>query len=135
MKYRISTLAQTILLVIFAGVLFPIIFSVTDRLLRTIFSELNATLLTVASFSWLLIFYYFGIKLSVGYIVKEFEITQEKRLFAYSNLGFSVMSLLFYVSLLSYSWLSNLVWGSFYLITIGMFYWISSKELLDNKNL
>jgi len=130
MKYRISTLALTILLVIFAGVLFPVIFSVTDRFLRTLFSGLHPTALTIASFSWLLLFYYFGIKLSIGYIAKEFEVQHKKRLFAYSNLGFSAMSMLFYVSLLSYSWLSNLVWGSFYLITIGLFYWISSKELL-----
>ncbi len=121
---------MTILLVIFAGVLFPIIFSVTDRLLRTLFSELHPVALTIASFAWLLLFYYFGIKLSVGYVVKEFDVEDKKALFTYSNLGFSAISMLFYISLLSYSWLSNLVWGSFYLITIALFYWISSKEFL-----
>lgn len=132
MKYRLSTPALAIILVIFAGVLFPVIFSVTDKMLRTLFSALHPTVLTAASFAWLLFFYFYGIKFSIEYIIRQFEISEKEKLFRYSNLGFSAMSMLFYASLVSYSWLSNVIWGSFYLIVIYFFYRLSSNELLTD---
>ncbi len=133
MKYKVSTPALAIILVIFAGVLFPVIFSMTDRLLRTALSDMNPTLLTAASFTWLLFFYFYGIKFSIEYIIRQFEISENQKLFRYSNIGFTAMSMLFYASLISPSWFSNIVWGSFYFITIGLFYWLSSKALLSSS--
>ena len=130
MKYPLSTPALAIILVIFSGVLFPVIFSVTDKMLRTLFTGLHPTVLTILSFIWLLFFYYYGIKFSIEYIIRQFEISEKEKLFRYSNLGFSAMCMLLYASLVSYSWLSNIIWGSFYLIVIYFFYRLSSAKLL-----
>jgi len=101
----------------------------TDKLLRTLLVDLNPTILMVLSFSWLLLFYFYGIKFSVEYIAREFEIESTKDLFTYSNIGFTLISALFYYSLVSASFVSNIVWGSFYLVTIAFFYYLSNKEL------
>lgn len=87
----------------------------------------------VASFSWLLILYFFGIKFSLEYINRQFEIADKEKLFKYSNLAFTAVSVLFYTSLVSASLLSNILWGVFYLCTIGLFYSLSSKKLLKQN--
>ncbi len=132
MKYRLSSAALAIILVIFAGVLFPVVFSVTDKLLRTVLSGMHPAVLTMASFIWLLFFYYYGIKLSLEYIIRQFEISNREKVFKYSNIGFTAMSMLFYASLISFSWVSNIIWGIFYLCTIFFFYRLSSKHLLND---
>ncbi|HIC45113.1 MAG TPA: hypothetical protein EYO73_12795 [Sulfurimonas sp.] len=128
MKQKLSTPVLTSILLISSGVVFPLIFTMTDKLLRTVLVELNPLVLMIASFLWLLIFYFYGIKFSVDYLAREFEIEDKQKLFTYSNIGFTLISLAFYSSLLSVSMLSNIVWGSFYLCTIGFFYYLSSKE-------
>ncbi len=130
MKPTLSLPVLTAIIVLSSGVIFPILFSITDRLLRELFSELHPTLLLIASFTWLLILYFYGIKFSLEYVTRQFDISDRDRLFKYSNIGFSAVAVLFYASLLSTSVLSNILWGCFYLITIGLFYWLSSKELL-----
>jgi len=131
-KLQLSLPALTTILVLSAGFVFPIIFSITDKLLRTVFSEFNPTVLMIASFSWLLFFYFFGIKFSLEYITRQFEVSDAKKLFLYSNISFTAISLLFYASLVSASVFSNVLWGVFYLLTIGFFYFLSSKELLSS---
>lgn len=133
MKYRLSTSALTVILVFSAGFVFPLIFSITDRLLRELFWALEPTVLLIASFSWLLLFYYYGIKFSLEYVTRQFDIEDNKKLFNYSNIAFAAVSFLFYTSLISASLLSNVLWGSFYLITIGFFYLLSSKALSDTS--
>jgi len=129
MKQKLSTPLLTFLLLISSGVVFPIIFTMTDKLLRTLLVELNLMVLLVASFAWLLLFYFYGIKFSLEYIVRQFEIEDRHKLFTYSNIGFALISIFFYASLISTSLLSNMVWGCFYLIIIGFFYFLSSKIL------
>jgi len=129
-KQKLSVPALSTVIVLSSGVIFPIIFSVTDQLLRELFSAFHPTLLLLASFSWLLIFYFYGIKFSLEYVTRQFEVSDRDRLFKYSNIGFSTIAVLFYISLLSSSLLSNMLWGSFYLTTIGFFYRLSFKELL-----
>jgi len=129
-KQKLSIPVLSTVLVLSAGIIFPIIFSITDRLLRELFSAFHPTLLLAASFSWLLIFYFYGIKFSLEYITRQFEVSDKDKLFKYSNIGFSAVAILFYASLISASLLSNMLWGSFYLAAIGIFYWLSSKELL-----
>lgn len=119
------------ILVLVSGLVFPVLFSITDRLLRELFSALHPTLLLIASFSWLLLLYFYGIKFSLEYVGRQFEISDRDRLFKYSNIGFTAISVLFYASLLSASVLSNVLWGSFYLAVIVLFYRLSSKELLE----
>jgi hypothetical protein len=131
LKQRLSTPVLTSILVLSAGVIFPIIFSLTDKILRTLLVDLDPVILMFSSFAWLLLFHFFGIKFSIEYITRQFELTEKKRLFKLSNISFFVVSLFFYSFLISASWLSNLIWGSFYLTTIGFFYWLSSKELLN----
>jgi len=128
-KYRLSTSALTVILIFSAGFVFPIIFSITDRLLRGLFSALEPTLLLIASFSWLLVLYYYGIKFSLEYVTRQFEIEDSSKLFTYSNIAFTAVCILFYASLVSTSLLSNMLWGTFYLIVIGFFYYLSSKAL------
>ena len=130
MKLQLSTPALTIILVLFAGIVFPIIFSIIDKLLRSLFIEIEPTILMSFSFSWLLFFYYYGIKFSIEYIVDQFEIDAPDKLFNYSNLSFASIAVLFYMSLISAYWLSNVLWGGFYLATIGFFYYLSSQKLL-----
>ncbi len=130
MKLRLSTPASAIILVLFAGIVFPIIFSIIDKLLRSLLIEIEPIVLMFSSFLWLLVFYYYGIKFSVEYIVEQFEVGETERLFNYSNLGFASVAVLFYTSLISAYWLSNILWGSFYLCTIGFFYYLSSQKLL-----
>ena len=130
MKPKLSLSALTTIIVLSSGIVFPIIFTVTDRLLRELFSALHPTLLLIASFSWLLFFYFYGIKFTLEYITRQFEISDRDSLFTYSNIGFSAVAVVFYASLISASVLSNILWGCFYLVTIGFFYWLSSKELL-----
>ena len=127
MKQKLSIPILTSILLISSGVIFPLIFSMTDKLLRTFLVEINSLLLTVLSFTWLLLFYFYGIKFSVEYINREFEVEDGKKLFTYSNIGFTLISLAFYSSLISSSLLSNMIWGSFYLLTIGFFYFLSAK--------
>lgn len=134
MRQILSVPALSTILVLSAGIVFPIIFTVTDRLLRELFSAFHPTLLLLASFSWLLLFYFYGIKFSLEYITRQFEITERDKLFRYSNIGFSIVAVFFYASLVSASLLSNMLWGSFYLLTIGFFYRLSSKELLEPSN-
>lgn len=129
MKHRLSTPVLTAILVLSAGFVFPLIFSITDKLLRELFYAFDPTLLTISSFSWLLLFYFYGIKFSLEYINRQFEISDKDRLFKYSNISFALVSLLFYSSLISTSLLSNMLWGGFYLVSIGFFYALSSKEL------
>ena len=133
MKHALSTPALTAILVLSAGFVFPIIFSITDRLLRELFSAFDPTLLMIASFSWLLVLYFFGIKFSLEYINRQFEIADKDKLFTYSNIVFAAIAVLFYASLVSTSLLSNILWGGFYLCTIGFFYILSSKELLKQN--
>jgi len=121
-KQKLSVPALSTVLVLSSGVIFPIIFSVTDRLLRELFSAFHPTLLLLASFSWLLIFYFYGIKFSLEYVIRQFEVSDKEKLFKYSNIGFSAVAVLFYTSLISASLLSNMLWGGFYLATIGFFY-------------
>jgi len=129
MKQKLSTPILTLILLLSAGVVFPFIFTMTDKLLRTVFVELNPLVLMGLSFAWLLLFYFYGIKFSLEYISRQFEITEPKKFFTYSNIGFTLISLAFYASLISPSLLSNMIWGCFYLSTIGFFYFLSSKEL------
>lgn len=129
MKQKLSTPALTSILLISSGVIFPIIFTMTDKLLRTVLVELNPIVLMVLSFAWLLLFYFYGIKFSLEYISRQFTIEEPKKLFTYSNIGFALISLAFYASLISSSLLSNMIWGCFYLSTLGFFYLLSSKEL------
>jgi hypothetical protein len=132
-RQKLSVPALSAVLVLSSGVVFPIIFTVTDRLLRELFSAFHPTLLLIASFSWLLLFYFYGIKFSLEYVSRQFEVSDRDKLFKYSNIGFSAVAVLFYASLLSSSILSNILWGSFYLATIGLFYWLSSRELLRSS--
>ena len=127
MKQKLSTPLLTSILLIFSGVVFPLVFSATDHLLRILFSKLDPILLMVFSFSWLLVFYFYGIKFTIEYLSREFEIEDGKKLFTYSNIGFTLISLSFYSSLISSSSLSNIIWGFFYLFTIGFFYFLSAK--------
>ena len=129
MKQKLSTPVLTTILLISSGVVFPIIFTMTDKLLRTLLVDLNPLYLMIASFAWLLLFYYYGIKFSLEYIVRQFEIEETNKLFTYSNVGFTLISISFYASLISASILSNMIWGCFYLSTIGFFYFLSSKTL------
>ncbi|MDF1881194.1 hypothetical protein JHD50_07740 [Sulfurimonas sp. MAG313] len=129
MKQQLSTPFLTAILLISSGVVFPIIFTMTDKLLRTILIDMNTLVLMVSSFSWLLIFYFYGIKFSLEYITRQFEIEDTQKLFNYSNIGFTLISISFYSSLISSSMLSNFLWGCFYLFVIGFFYYLSSKEL------
>ena len=129
MRQKLSTPLLTLILLISSGVVFPIIFTMTDKLLRTLLIELNPLVLLIASFSWLLLFYFYGIKFSLEYITRQFEIEDANRLFTYSNVGFALISIAFYASLISASMLSNMIWGIFYLSTIGFFYFLSSKIL------
>ena len=129
MKQKLSTPLLTLILLISSGVVFPIIFTMTDKLLRTLLIELNPVLLLATSFSWLLLFYFYGIKFSLEYIQRQFEIEDANKLFTYSNIGFTLISISFYASLISTSMLSNMIWGCFYLSTIGFFYYLSSKIL------
>jgi len=103
----------------------------TDKLLRTLLVELNPLALMIASFAWLLVFYFYGIKFSLEYLTRQFEIEDRKKLFKYANIGFTFINMAFYASLISSSLLSNMIWGCFYLVTIGFFYFLSSKELLQ----
>jgi len=130
LKQKLSTPALSTILVLSAGVVFPILFGVTDKLLRTLFVDFNPIAIMISSFIWLLVFYFFGIKFSIEYVTQQFEIAEKERLFKFSNIAFTAVTLLFYISLVSASWLSNVLWGSFYLITVGFFYWLSAKELL-----
>jgi len=129
MKLKLSTPILTSILLISSGVVFPLIFSATDHLLRILLSELDPMLLMVLSFMWLLLFYFYGIKFSLEYIQRQFEINDTNKLFIYSNVGFTLISVLFYTSLISASMLSNIIWGCFYLVTIGFFYYLSTKTL------
>jgi len=133
-RQKLSVPVASTILVLSSGLVFPIIFTVTDRLLRELFSAFHPTFLLIASFSWLLIFYFYGIKFSLEYVTRQFEISDRDKLFKYSNIGFSAVAVLFYTSLLSGSILSNMLWGSFYLATIGFFYRLSSKKLLEPSN-
>jgi len=128
LKKELSTPALTSILLLSSGVVFPLIFTMTDKLFRTLLVELNPLLLMSFSFAWLLVFYFYGIKFSVEYISSEFEIPQKQKLFTYSNIGYTLISLAFYSSLISASLLSNIIWGCFYLLTIGFFYYHSTKE-------
>jgi hypothetical protein len=130
LKQKLSTPVLTLILLTSSGVIFPVIFTMTDKLLRTLLAELNPLALLVASLSWLLLFYFYGIKFSLEYISRQFEIDDSKKLFTYSNIGFALITLAFYASLISPSFLSNMIWGSFYLVTILFFYFLSSKILL-----
>ncbi|PHR58438.1 MAG: hypothetical protein COA44_03060 [Arcobacter sp.] len=134
MKQKLSTPILTGILLISSAVVFPLIFSMTDKFLRTLLVELNPVLLTVLSFTWLLVFYFYGIKFSVDYISREFEVEDEQRLFNYSNIGFTLISVAFYSSLISASLLSNMIWGCFYLMTIGFFYFLSAKAFSPKNN-
>lgn len=129
MKQKLSTPALASILVLSAGFVFPLLFGFTDILLRRLLHEIDPTLLLGLSFSWLLLFYFFGIKFSLEYLTRQFEIGEKERLFTYANVGFAAVSLLFYASLLSASLLSNMIWGCFYLCTIAFFYCLSSKYL------
>ncbi len=129
MKPRLSTPVLTAILVFSSGFVFPLIFSITDKLLRELFYGFDPILLTISSFSWLLLFYFYGIKFSLEYINRQFEMSDKDKLFKYSNISFALVSLLFYSSLISTSLLSNMLWGGFYLVSIGFFYTLSSKEL------
>ncbi len=131
MKYRLSTPVLTAILVFSSGLLFPLIFGLTDRLLRELFSQLDPTLLVIASFSWLLLFYFLGIKFSLEYLCGQFEILEREKLFRYSNIAYTAVTLLFYSSLVSASAFSNLAWGGFYLVTIGVFYLLSGRLLKE----
>jgi len=134
MKKKLSTFASTLILLLSSAVVFPIVFSMTDKLLRTLLIELNPTLLLICSFAWLLLLYFYGIKFSLEYLEREFELEDKAKLFTYSNIGFVVINIAFYLSLLSPSALSNLIWGLFYLTTIGFFYFLSTKVLLEETN-
>jgi hypothetical protein len=129
-RQTLSIPVLSTILVLSSGVVFPIIFTVTDRLLRELFSAFHPTLLLAASFAWLLFFYFYGIKFSLEYVTRQFEVSDKDKLFKYSNIGFTSVAVLFYASLISPSMLSNVLWGGFYLITIAFFYRLSSKELL-----
>lgn len=129
MKPRLSTPVLTAILVFSSGFVFPLIFSITDKLLRELFYGFDPILLTISSFSWLLLFYFYGIKFSLEYINLQFEMSDKVKLFKYSNISFALVSLLFYSSLISTSVLSNILWGGFYLVSIGFFYTLSSKSL------
>lgn len=129
MKPRLSTPVLTAILVFSSGFVFPLIFSITDKLLRELFYGFDPILLTISSFSWLLLFYFYGIKFSLEYINLQFEMSDKVKLFKYSNISFALVSLLFYSSLISTSVLSNMLWGGFYLVSIGFFYTLSSKSL------
>jgi len=133
-KQKLSVPVLSTILVLSSGLVFPIIFTVIDQLFRELFSAFHPTLLLFASFSWLLIFYFYGIKFSLEYVTRQFEVSDRDKLFKYSNIGFSVVAVLFYTSLLSASILSNMLWGSFYLSVIGIFYRLSSKELREPSN-
>jgi hypothetical protein len=133
LKHKFSTPVLTFILVLSAGVVFPILFGFTDKLLRILLVDLNAVALMVSSFAWLLIFYFWGIKFSIEYVTQQFEIADRKKLFKFSNMAFTAVTLIFYFSLISASWLSNILWGSFYLVTVGFFYWLSSKALLSSE--
>jgi len=133
-KQKLSVPVLSTILVLSSGLVFPIIFTVIDQLFRELFSAFHPTLLLFASFSWLLIFYFYGIKFSLEYVTRQFEVSDRDKLFKYSNIGFSVVAVLFYTSLLSASILSNMLWGSFYLAVIGIFYRLSSKELREPSN-
>ena len=129
MKQKLSTPALTSILLLSSGVVFPLIFTMTDKLLRLLLLELNPLVLTFLSFAWLLLFYFYGIKFSLEYLTRQFNIEEPKKLFTYSNIGFTAISIIFYASLVSASLLSNMIWGCFYLAIIGFFYYHSSKEL------
>lgn len=129
MKPSLSTPALTLILVILAGIVFPLVFSLFDRLLRSLLVDFNPLLLTSLSFAWLLLFYYLGIKFSLEYITREFELSNTDRLFRYSNILFALVTAGFYATLISSSPLSNLVWGCFFLATMGIFYRLSSDKL------
>lgn len=134
MKQRLSTPLLTLILLSSSGVIFPIIFTMTDKLLRTLFAQLDPLLLMILSFSWLLLFYFYGIKFSLEYVQRQFEIDDKNKLFTYSNIGFTGVSIAFYASLISSSMLSNMIWGCFYLSTIMFFYFLSSKILQNTDS-
>ena len=134
MKHKLSLPALSTIVVLTSGFVFPLIFTVADRFLRELFSFLDPTLLLAASFAWLLLFYFYGIKFSLEYVTRQFEISDRNRLFRYSNIGFAALALLTYASLFSVSVFSNLLWGSFYLAVIILFYKLSSSILLASKD-
>lgn len=134
MKKQLSTPGLTFILLLSSGVIFPILFSMTDKLLRTLMADLNPIILLICSFCWLLVMYFYGIKFSLEYIQREFEIANTNALFTYGNVGFMVISAIFYASLISASWLSNSLWGLFYLTTMLFFYILSSK-ILKQENI
>jgi hypothetical protein len=95
-RQTLSIPVLSTILVLSSGVVFPIIFTVTDRLLRELFSAFHPTLLLAASFAWLLFFYFYGIKFSLEYVTRQFEVSDKDKLFKYSNIGFTSVAVLFY---------------------------------------
>ncbi len=130
MKQEFSSPVLAGILLLFSGIIFPLIFTLIDKLLRSVLITLEPTVLTIFSFSWLLLLYYYGIKVSLTYITDAFIINNKMRLFIYSNVGYTFISGVFYYSLISSFLLSNLLWGLFYLATIVFFYILSTKALL-----
>jgi len=133
LKQKLSTPLLAMILLSASAVIFPLIFSMTDKLLRTLLVELNSLVLMIASFAWLLLFYFYGIKFSLEYLTRQFEVEEKEKLFNYSNIGFSAINMVFYGSLISPSLLSNMIWGCFYLVCIGFFYFLSTKAFLQRQ--
>lgn len=129
MKKTLNPLGASAILVLTSGIVFPIIFTVTDKFLRTLLTDINPISIITLSFLWLLLFYFLGIKFTMEYLEREFTLLEPRKLLHISLTGFTLINLFFYASLFSASLLSNVLWGTFYLITIGMFYYLGIKTL------
>ncbi len=129
-KHTLPTAALVTILVLSAGVVFPLLFAMSDKILRSLLQGLDPTALMIASFAWLLLLYFYGIKFSLEYITRQFVVDDPQALFTYSTIAYAAVTLLLFASLISPSPLSNLLWGAFYLCTLFFFYLQGKKHLL-----
>lgn len=130
-KHALPTAALVSILVFSAGVIFPLVFAMSDKILRSFLQGIDPLALKVASFIWLLIFYFYGIKFSIEYITRQFVVDEPQKLFTYSTIAYTGISLTFYATLISSSALSNVIWGSFYLATVFFFYFLAKRAFIE----